>query len=359
MYTRVCMIGHFGGKEKFTDGQTVKTITLERALRTYASGQLKLWRVDTYDFRHNPIRFLTKLLCGIVACNRIIICISKNGRKIFFPLMYYVHRLLGKKVYHCAIGGRLADEAAANKNYRRYISVFQKNWVESHDVASRLLELGVDNAAYLPNFKQLTSLKPDQLCKQIRKPFRFCTFSRVMAEKGIGDAIQAVSELNREAGAEIATLDIYGPIQENYTQELEQDLEKSGGAAHYCGVVEPDKSVETLMRYDMLLFPTHWRREGIPGTIIDALSAGLPIIARKWRYCDEMLQHGATGYCYDFDHPEELKIWMKKALENPEQILEMKKQCLQAASAYQPDAVVPTIVQELLGGQKNELRIST
>ena len=38
--------------------------------------------------------------------------------------------------------------------------------------------------------------------------------------------------------------------------------------------MDSEKTVKTLENYYLLLFPTKFRTEGIPGTIIDALSAG-------------------------------------------------------------------------------------
>jgi glycosyltransferase involved in cell wall biosynthesis len=47
----------------------------------------------------------------------------------------------------------------------------------------------------------------------------------------------------------------------------------------YGGVVPFNKSVEVLKDYFAVLFPTYYEGEGFAGTIIDAHSAGVPIIA--------------------------------------------------------------------------------
>jgi len=46
-------------------------------------------------------------------------------------------------------------------------------------------------------------------------PYKLCTFSRVLKEKGIEDAINAVIKVNTDCGREVCTLDIYGQIDEN------------------------------------------------------------------------------------------------------------------------------------------------
>ena len=43
---RIGIIGHFGGKEKFNDGQTVKTIAIYDALKRYGIEDVD--KIDTY-----------------------------------------------------------------------------------------------------------------------------------------------------------------------------------------------------------------------------------------------------------------------------------------------------------------------
>ena len=59
---RIGIIGHFGGNEKFNDGQTVKTIAIYDALKRY--GLEDVDRIDTYyikkilPFLFSPTIFL-------------------------------------------------------------------------------------------------------------------------------------------------------------------------------------------------------------------------------------------------------------------------------------------------------------
>lgn len=350
MKTNVCIIGHFGADKPFRDGQTVKTRTLEQALRSYASDKLILHKVDTYDCRNNILKFFLQLTVGIFSCNRIVLCVSKGGRQVFFPLMYLLSKLFGKRVYHCGIGGRLADEVRANTKWKRYVKAFRYNWVESIALADELKSLDVINAEYLPNFKILPRIAEVDLPETVNQPMRFCTFSRVMEEKGITDAVNAVIAINENVSLPRVILDVYGPVDKAYEEQFNQLMEIAPDQIRYCGEAEPDKSVEILQQYDILLFPTFWKGEGIPGTIIDSLCAGLPVIARRWRYCDEMLEHGITGYCYDFDRPEQLLKWIECAVSHPEEIVKMRKNCLDAAEQYRPESVIPVMVQQLVEG---------
>ena len=52
----IAIVGHFGGKEKFNDGQTIKTIAIYDALIRYGERDVK--KIDTYYIKRNPLKFL-------------------------------------------------------------------------------------------------------------------------------------------------------------------------------------------------------------------------------------------------------------------------------------------------------------
>ena len=218
--------------------------------------------------------------------------------------------------------------------------------MESTELADRLQKFGVYNAIYLPNFKKLNVMTEAELCTEYQEPYKLCTFSRVMKEKGIEDAIAAVRAINVKYGKTIVTLDIYGPAEEAYLKHLQEVLAQDS-VCNYRGVVPANESVEVLKDYYALLFPTHWKHEGIPGTIIDALSAGVPIIARRWQYCDEMITDGETGLAYDFDEPDLLQKKIEYAISHPKEMIVMKKKCLAKATLYSEDYVMKQIAKEL------------
>lgn len=340
---RVAIIGHFGGKKEYCDGQTVKTITVYNALQK--TGLITIDKVDTYYFFKNPFLFLLQFIMSLLRDKQYIVLLSSRGRKVLFPILYFMCKCR-KDIYHYGIGGRLAREITDNNKWKRYVNSFRYNWMESKELVNKLHELGISNAIYLPNFKELNILQEKELNLQYSAPYKLCTFSRVMDEKGIRDAIEAVHNINHDQAKQIVTLDIYGPGDDKYLTELEEEL-KQKKDCRYCGVIPAQKSVEVLKNYYALLFPTHWRHEGIPGTIIDALSAGLPTIARRWQYCDEILTNKVNGYTYDFDHPEELRNCILYAITHVDETIAMKANCLAKAYDYSEEYVVKIILEKM------------
>ena len=63
-----------------------------------------------------------------------------------------------------------------------------------------LLELsGLTNVKVMPNFKSITIISKEDIEFE-EEPFKVCTFSRVMKEKGIEYAVNAVKDINNQYG---------------------------------------------------------------------------------------------------------------------------------------------------------------
>lgn len=75
---------------------------------------------------------------------------------------------------------------------------------------------------------------------------------------------------------------------------------------HYGGVISFDHTTEVLKDCYALLFPTCYEGEGFAGTLIDALAAGVPVIASEWRYNSEIVIPGTTGLLFKTHDVEEL-----------------------------------------------------
>ena len=341
-HRRVGIIGHFGGKETFLDGQTIKTKVLEKELQTVSNW--KLVKVDTYYKSKNPVRLLWQMFVCLFTCKDVFILVSGNGMRFFFPILYWFARVFKTRVYHDLIGGSLNKYVEQYPKFRDYLNSFRVNWVETGSIVKALEEVGVHNAEIMPNFKRLNVADEASLATAFAPPYRFCTFSRVMKEKGIEDAMETVEAINAEAGKTVCTLDIYGNIDVGYTQRFEEIMAKATPAVQYRGVVPFDKSVEAIRDYYALLFPTYWSGEGFAGTIVDAFSAGLPVIATDWNCNGEIVEDMVTGILYPNAQFSNLREAVDWAVQNPEAVAEMKKQCVRSAQRYQPDAYIEKII---------------
>lgn len=107
-----------------------------------------------------------------------------------------------------------------------------------------------------------------------------------------------------------------------------------------------DESVETLKNYFALVFPTLFYTEGIPGTIIDAYAAGLPVISSKWESYDDVIEDNITGIGYKFGSDDALVETLEMIKSNPQKIIDMKEACLRKAKDFSPKVIVSGFIRK-------------
>ena len=145
----------------------------------------------------------------------------------------------------------------------------------------------------------------------------------------------------------LAAMDIYGAIEPLETDWFENISSGFSEEIKYCGVAPFDKSVEILKNYFALLFPTLFYTEGIPGTIIDAYSAGLPVIASRWSGFRDIVDEGVTGIGFPYMENRRLEEILAQLISEPEIILNMKKNCLEKANCFSPESVIGILLERL------------
>lgn len=344
MKRKIAILGHFGGKENFLDGQTVKTKIFYEELSTKTDWNIAC--IDTYYKDKNPLKLVLHTLWVLMTRKDVIVLLSRNGRRFFFPLLSFFAKLRGVRVYHSLIGAELGKQTQSDPRFVKYLNSFVVNWVETSKLKEQLGLHGVTNAEILPNFKRLKIVDVKTVEKP-QMPYRLCTFSRVMKQKGIGDAVEVVKAVNEKLGKEVYALDIYGQVDANEVQWFNQLQQSFPSYIQYGGQIPYEKSVEVLESKFALLFPTRFYTEGIPGTIVDAYGAGLPVITSKWENYADVFEEGVTGFGYEFENTEQLEDLLMRIAEDPERILCLKANCAKKAEEFMPEKSVEIIINKM------------
>ena len=169
-----------------------------------------------------------------------------------------------------------------------------------------------------------------------------------MREKGIEDAVKVVTAVNQSLGRVVFSLDIYGQVDENQTEWFESLQKTFPDFIRYGGLIPFDQSVETLKEYFALLFPTYYEGEGFAGTLIDAYSAGVPVIASDWKYNAELVNE-EVGYIYKTQDNAAFEDLLKLVAVDPMMILRKKKACLREAEKYKIENAVSVLLNRIEG----------
>ena len=335
------IIGHFGERHDLVNGQTVKTKNLHRALVEHMGAE-RIDTVDTYGFKKHIFPFFAKCFSAIKNSENVIVLPAHNGVKVLLPFFAFLNVFFKRKLHYAVIGGWLPEFLDAHKWLKAFAKQFDGIYVETSAMKKGLEQRGFKNAVVMPNFKFMTPLTEEELVYPTGEPYKLCTFSRVMKEKGIADAVEAVKIVNEQAGRTVYTLDIYGQVDENQIEWFDDLQKQFPEYVKYKGVVPSEESVQTLKDYFALLFPTHFYTEGIPGTILDAYAAGVPVIVALWVNHADVFIDGITGYGYPFEDFDAFAALLKKTYNDPRWI-NMKTNVLQEAENYQPERAIQNL----------------
>ena len=343
---KICVVGAFDFTRQDTGGQPVKTRELYDGLcRHY--GADKILYVETRQWKKHVFRMLWQLVRNVPRSDVIIMLPAQNGVKVFSRLLQIVKKKKAKLFYD-VIGGWLPTVAKENPNLLPYLKKMDGIWVETSSMQRSLQELGLEQAIVLPNFKSLQPLQTSELKAPAVSPCRLATFSRVMEEKGITDAVEAINAVNTQLARKAFTLDVYGPVAPQYAETFEKLQQQYGDFVTYKGVAKPEESVQILQDYYALLFPTKYYTEGIPGTIIDAYAAGVPVITALWLNHGDIFEEGVTGRGYAFGDTQALAELLCQLAQQPDQLVALKPACLKKAQQYMPEATMEKI-SKLIG----------
>ena len=345
---KVGVSGHFCFRKELFNGQTIKTKMIADELEKHL-GKESIIRIDTHGGLISLPRIIVQLIKVFIQSEIVIMLPAHNGIKIFAPLFVAFGKILRKKILYVVIGGWLPKMTKQKKVLSYLLKKFDGIYVEIYSMKITLEKQGFKNIFVMPNFKNLQILTEKELVYTTKKPFPFCLFSRVMKEKGIEDAIEAITKLNNNVGYTLATLDIYGNIDDNYKTRFEQIQRNFPKYIQYKGIVSPTESVNVLKKHFILLFPTYYSGEGFAGTLIDAMSAGIPVIASNWKYNKEIVIEGKTGILIRSTLIYEIKY----AIDHFIYFNEMKCFCLCEAKKYIPQNAITPMIEFITNKKKN------
>lgn len=348
MSAKVSVLGHFGGGENLLNGQTVKTkIITEELQRSF--GREQVLKIDTHGGWKTLVKAPFQTISALKNSRNILIFPAQNGLRIYAPLLsFFRHFFKGRKLHYVVIGGWLPQFLTKRKGLAKALKNFDGIYVETGTMKSALEARGFENVFVMPNCKKLTVLSENELVYPQGVPYKLCTFSRVMREKGIEDVVKTVTEVNQSFGCTVFSLDIYGQVDENQTEWFGALQKTFPDYIRYGGLVSFDKSVETLKEYFVLLFPTYYEGEGFAGTLIDAYSAGVPVIASDWKYNTELVNEN-VGYVYKTRDNAALAELLSAVAADPTMILKKKKSCLYEAEKYKIEKAVGVLLDRIEG----------
>lgn len=233
-----------------------------------------------------------------------------------------------------AMGGMFHETVSANAAFCKRLKKVKEIWVETDGMKIQLEEMGFSNIEIFPNPKSEKGYCRPRY-SEARQPLHLVFFSQISKEKGVKDIIKLVRILNENK--EISyELDFYGHIVFDMKEEFEKFVHQSHHV-HYCGVFDAtNKNVyQKLNEYDLLLFPTRWFAEGVPGILVEAKMAGLAVVASDHNFNSEIIQiDKGEGFLLEENYPQEMFNIIQRCSRDRELLNKVKENSFQSRKRY-------------------------
>ncbi len=340
---KIGIYGYFAFDIADFGGQPVKTRAMFASLLNfYRKSDILI--LDSIGWKKTKIKHFFRLLNLIFRCKNIILLPARNGVNIVTKIVYIVSRLfcLKRIIHYVVIGGWLNEAQKDNHSLAKILKKIDYIYVETETMKQNLLVSGFSNVVLMRNFKNAQPL----LKEYNNEAFDFCFFSRVIEQKGIIDAVDAISRVNAKSRNHLCTLDIYGPASETFINEILN--RHKADYIKYKGLINTQDSTSVLNNYYMQIFPTKFYTEGVPGSLVDSFFAGLPIIASRWESSGDVVKDGYNGILFSFNRVDDLVDKIEYSITHRNLINAMRINCVETSQLYDSKKAIQPLLERIL-----------
>ena len=326
---RKLVLGYFGYRTNQLDGQTVKTRDLFRLLKEHEGNTIDYF--DTQEFQYKRTSVF-RLLRKLVACRVVFYLPAHNNLKYIFPVIFVLSRMFRFRILYFVVGGWLV-EYLSNKPLHRWMlkridGIFTETLLMKDSLENRY---GFTNVVLFTNFR-FTSFVPKEYHEEGKLKLVF--LARINRMKGLDVVFYLADYILKNQLDDKVSIDFYGPIYQPDKDYFFGELKKYSFLA-YKGELQPEQINETIERYDVMLLPTHYYTEGLPGSVVDAYMSGIPIIVSKWKHAGEFVKDGESGFVIPFEHGENVLCSKVEVLLKDSFLLsQMKRNAYQESIRY-------------------------
>ena len=337
---KILVLGYFGYQTNQLDGQTVKTRDVYRLVKE----QLEEYSVDYFDtqgLKKNKL-LVFKMFSKVVHCNTLFYLPAQNNLRVFFPIIFILSLLFRFKIHYFVVGGWLTEYLTSLPAHRFMLYRIDGIHVETVRLKTDLeSHYNFKNVDIFPNFRFFKyNPHPTESAK-----LRIVFMARIMKQKGLDWIFDLADYIVDNGFNDRYSITFFGQIAEEDRIYFEEHVRKYD-FVEYHGSLQPEAIHETLSKYDVLLLPTHFYTEGLPGSVVDAYISGIPVIVTEWKHAREFVDDGLCGYIVPFENGERQMIDRVVALERDRSaLMQMKKNALAKREEFAPPKL-----ENLMGG---------
>ena len=287
------------------------------------------------------VRLLVVLVCP---WNRFVVGIStgRSTRRRFSKALSVVNRRAMHRSIIMVMGGTDAHNIAVDADYRHCMSFYKRIYVETPKMLEELRNSGLTNGDYYPNgrFRSDEEYKVNDNCTGRLK----CVFfSYIRKEKGADILLEAAKRLPNVDFA------FYGSVYDEYAAEFEREVSVVKNA-EYKGNFQgtPKQVYRELNGYDVLLLPTRYKTEGVPGILVEAKIGAITSIVSDESHNSEIVDNGVDGIVLQDNTVDDLCDSILSLDRNRKLLYELKSQSQHSAENYYIENYIDGLAKNLL-----------
>ncbi len=211
-------------------------------------------------------------------------------------------------------------------------------WVETESLKEQIRSFSGDVKVF-PNARSIGEGIEPTIYKQGEK-LHLLYYSLLSRDKGVYDTMAIVDELNKSNKIKF-DIGFYGNFEDDNTKnDFEAFLERSKNA-YYLGFNDSSDPVEyykRINRFDLMLFMTHWKSEGIPGVCVDAKASGVAILANDHNANRDVVEPNSEGIIIREGDISSAVDAIEYLYENPMMLNNLKKGSYNSRKRYEIDS---------------------
>lgn len=184
------------------------------------------------------------------------------------------------------------------------------------------------------------------------KNLRFGFVGRLIVEKGIFMYLEAASRIKKEWPQ--AEFHVFGEVQPGSPNSISMEAIQSSidvGDIKFHGRVK--NIADELRKLDVIVCPS-WYREGIPRSLLEALSVGLAVIATDTPGCRETVEHNENGWLIEPKSQEQLTRAIEDAIKDSSKVEQMcyrsREKAVERFDVHIVNAQLLAVFQEAIAG---------
>jgi glycosyltransferase involved in cell wall biosynthesis len=294
----------------------------------------KLKIIDMVECKRQPwkIPFVAlQVFAGLLVNCKIVLGMGTFRR---LEIIFLRKALRGKRalkdVNIMVMGREFHRQVIKYKRWRKVLPYLGPIWVESEKMQDVLIKAKAKSVFVFPNCRSARNARPPQ---RNTGRLKCVFFSNIYPDKGVDIIRKSIPLLNQEAID--FSVDFYGTIYEDYRTRFEEFIAMDE-KVRYCGVFDAVTGdvYGLLNQYDVLLLPTYWQGEGVPGVLVESKMAGITTIVSDWNYNSEVVRNGIEGIVMSSNTPESLCKAIIELANNRELLFSLKEGAYLSAKQY-------------------------